>query len=199
MNVPQFPSHQSLFRPGRVVTVHDPMQHHLSNHTNQQKYTHYTLSSPVGDFSEWDQLVGRHPNLSPKEMLQKGVFEGRYLNNQQHEFPQSWFKYAKLSSIPNPELNYFGIRSRQPLRVWKEKNWLLYPDPRGWFQWYCRYYVGRRLPEIDKIQIRRWASFVARHEAQVRRHCGSSSSSPLKEGCRLRQRQGLLQWGWWIE
>ena len=96
---------------------------------------------------------GFKPHVTPKEMLKMGVFEGKYCNDCTLELPSDWFEGAKISDKPDPTLNYFGLKSRQPLTVWREKGWIYGPDPRGWFQWYCRYYLGRRLPEIDDIQI----------------------------------------------
>lgn len=119
-----------------------------------------------------------------------GVFEGKYLNDCRDEFPGDWFGGAKLSDTADPALNYFGVKSRQPLSVWREKGWIYGPDPRGWFQWYCRYWRGRRLPKVDAIQIRRWRAFN-RHAAQVRANC-----DPADVFCRPRQRQALLQWAY---
>jgi hypothetical protein len=133
---------------------------------------------------------GFTPALTPAEMLHHGVFEGKYLNDCRDEFPKSWFEGAKLSDTPDPSVNCFGIKSRQPLSVWREKGWIIEPDPRGWFQWYCRYYMGRRIPGVDDKQIKRWRSF-ARHAAQVRQNC-----EPHNLSCRPKQRQALLQWAY---
>lgn len=156
------------------VTVNDLMQ---------QGYR-YRLSEPVGK----NFAAEFTPHYTPREMLEMGVFEGRYLNDCTNEFPRDWFQAARISNIPNPDLNYFGVKSRQPLRVWQRKGWIYDPDPRGWFQWYCRYYLGRRLPDIDFIQIGRWKGF-ARHAGQIRANC-----YPGDLLCRPRQRQALLQW-----
>ena len=146
----------------------------------------YQLEVPVGEnFSK-----NFTPHLSPREMLEMGIFEGKYCNDCTDEFPGSWFANAKTSDIPDPALNYFGIKSRQPLSVWQEKGWIYGPDPRGWFQWYCRYYLGRRLAEIDAIQIKRWRAFT-RHAGQIRANC-----EPGDIFCRRRQRQALLQWSY---
>ncbi len=146
----------------------------------------YTLKATVGGEFQSDF----NPAFSPKEMLAMGVFEGKYLNDCTHEFPTDWFENAKLSDTPNPDLNFFGIKSRQPLAVWKQKGWIIEPDPRGWFQWYCRYYLGRRLPAVDQFQIKRWKNF-ARHAGQVRKNCRAGDIF-----CRPRQRQALLQWAY---
>lgn len=155
----------------------------LVNDRMQQGYVYERVAPMGADFASDFQ-----PHYSPQTLLEMGVFEGKYLNDCQAEFPQTWFINAKISDKPSASLNYFGIKSRQPLSVWREKGWIYDEDPRGWFQWYCRYYSGRRWPEIDQWQIKRWKSF-ARHAGQIRAHCDSGDIF-----CRPRQRQALLQW-----
>ena len=123
-------------------------------------------------------------------MLELGVFEGKYLNDCRQEFPSTWFTKAKTSLQSTPGINCFKLKSRLSLQEWQKRGWILEPDIRGWFQWYCRYYYGRRIPEIDKIQIKRWRSF-ARHAAQIRKNCLA-----FDYDCRPRQRQALLQWAY---
>ena len=118
----------------KTITVNDRMQ---------TGYTYALVAREGADFG-----VGFNPHHSPREMLEMGVFEGKYCNDCRDEFPDSWFQNAKISENPDVNQNYFGIKSRQPLSIWREKGWIYGPDPRGWFQWYCRYYLGRRLPEI---------------------------------------------------
>lgn len=161
---------------GQVITVNDKIQTNYS----------YPLVAAVGSGFP-DEFSPFH---SPQEMLEMGIFEGKYCTDCKDEFPDDWFRGAKLSSSPDPSLNYFGLKSRQPLSEWKRKGWILGPDPRGWFQWYCRFYLGRRIPEIDQLQIKRWRSF-ARHAGQVRANC-----EPGDIFCRRRQRQALLQWSY---
>ena len=130
------------------------------------------------------------PELSPKTMLELGVFGGKYMTDCRNEFPADWFLDAKLSSESrNPDLNWFGVNASQSLAVWKEKGWIYSEDPRGWFQWYCRYYLGRRCSHDDS-QIRRWRA-MSRHIAQVRKNCERCDYS-----CRPRQRQALLHWAY---
>jgi hypothetical protein len=161
---------------GDIIEVNDKMQ------TGYR----YELAAPVGEECSNEF----QPFYSPQQMLEMGVFEGKYCNDCVNELPKEWFRNAKVSETPEPALNYFGIKSRQPLHVWRQKGWIYGPDPRGWFQWYCRYYLGRRLPEIDHIQIKRWKAF-ARHAGQIRANC-----DPGDVFCRRRQRQALLQWSY---
>ncbi len=158
----------------------------IVNDKMQQGYQ-YQYSVPMGQNFHPDF----HPQLTPKEMLHLGVFEGHYLNDCQAEFPEDWFTGAKLSpQRPDIQKNYFQIKSRFSLQEWRQHGWIREPDPRGWFQWYCRYYMGRRIPELDEWQIKRWQAF-RRHLIQVQKNC-----PPMDLTCRRRQRQALLQWAY---
>ena len=131
------------------------------------------------------------PQLTPKEILKFGVFEGHYMTDCQAEFPSDWVENAQLApEKPDIQKNYFKVKSRMSLQEWRVRGWIIGPDPRGWFQWYCRYYMGRRLPEVDAKQIARWRAF-RRHLSQVEQNC-----PPFDFNCRPRQRQALLQWAY---
>lgn len=162
--------------PGKIVVVNDRMQ----------KGYRYRLVAPMGrDFSPEFK-----PQLTPKQMLALGVFGGKYMTDCGGEFPADWFAKAKLSPEGrNPKLNFFGVDASQPLSEWRRKGWIHPDDPRGWFQWYCRYYLGRRM-EDDARQIMRWKQ-IARHVAQVKKNC-----EPGDMFCRRRQRQALLHWAY---
>jgi len=161
----------------KLVIVNDKMQ----------KNYRYFLTKPIGknfdpDFS---------PELTPKQMLELGVFGGKYMTDCKKEFPVAWFKKAKLCpERHDPKLNYFGVNASQSLGVWIAKGWIYKDDPRGWFQWYCRYYMGRRLPEEDRRQIKRWKA-IRRHIAQIKKHCSLTEAK-----CRPKQRQSLLHWAY---
>ncbi len=130
------------------------------------------------------------PELTPKQLLRLGVFGGRYMTDCGAEFPDDWFERAKLCpERHDPALNFFGVNASQPLAVWREKGWIRREDPRGWFQWYCRYFMGRRMAD-DARQIGRWRA-MRRHVAQVRRYCQEGDLD-----CRPRQRQALLHWAY---
>jgi hypothetical protein len=163
--------------PRRIVTVRDKMQ----------KDYRYRLSAPAGRGFDPEFK----PQLTPAEMLRLGVFAGKYMTDCRREFPKSWFTRAKLSaSGRNPALNFFGVDASQPLSEWRRKGWLQPDDPRGWFQWYCRYYLGRRLPDEDARQIKRWKA-IRRHVRQIQKNC-----EPGDPFCRPRQRQTLLHWAY---
>jgi hypothetical protein len=158
----------------------------VANDRMQSGYS-YRLAEPMG--RNFDPEF--RPELTPKEMLGLGVFCGRYMTDCQEEFPPSWFAHAKLSRLGRDcSLNYFGVDASQPLSMWRKKGWIHPDDPRGWFQWYCRYYMGRRMPDEDARQIKRWKA-IRRHVAQLRRHC-----EPGDLTCRPRQRQALLHWAY---
>lgn len=143
-----------------------------------------------GKDSPWNEKFG--PCYTPEEMLKLGVFEGKYINNIKG-IPSSWKSIDKVlgpKDEPDPKLNHFGLKSRQPLSVWNENGWIK-TDKNGWFEWYIHYFLGRRLGAEDKWQIGRWNSFVARHQGQIKASC-----SLTDKDCRPIQRQGLLQWGW---
>jgi hypothetical protein len=155
------------------------------NDRMQQGYV-YWLTEPVGKNFHPDF----DPELTPKEMLELGIFGGKYMTDCQDEFPQAWFAKAKLSpERRNPKLNCFGVNASKPLSYWRDKDWIYPEDPRGWFQWYCRYYMGRRCPD-DERQIKRWAAMV-RHVAQLKKACPAGDLT-----CRRRQRQALLHWAY---
>ena len=160
----------------RTVVVDDRMQ----------RGYRYEITEPSGG----NFHPGFRPQLTPAEMLRAGVFGGKYMTDCRAEFPASWFERAKLcADRHDPALNCFGVNASRPLSEWRRKGWIHPDDPRGWFQWYCRYYVGRR-HEDDARQIARWKA-VTRHLAQLRKNCRRGDLL-----CRPRQRQALLHWAY---
>ena len=130
------------------------------------------------------------PDLTPKEMLELGVFGGTYFGDKIDEYPKSWFKKAKLSKKFDVKLNRFRIKAGLSRKEWQDKGWIFKEDPLGWFQWYCRYSNGQRIPKIDEIQIKRWKNFI-RHVKAIKNNCEEGDLS-----YRRRQRQAILQWAY---
>ena len=161
----------------RFITVNDKMQ----------RGYRYARTEPAGR----NFAADFRPELTPAQMLRLGVFCGKYLTDCRKEFPPSWFARAKLAGKARDcALNYFGVNASQPLSVWRKKAWIYRDDPRGWFQWYCRYYMGRRIPAEDARQIKRWNA-IRRHVRQIQKNC-----EPGDVTCRPRQRQALLHWAY---
>tara|TARA_X000000368_G_C22551756_1_gene502426 strand:- start:89 stop:544 length:456 start_codon:yes stop_codon:yes gene_type:complete len=130
------------------------------------------------------------PQLTPKKMLELGVFGGSYFGLKIKEYPKQWFKNAKISKDFDVSLNRFRVKSGLSRKHWREKGWIFKQDPLGWFQWYCRYTMGRRIPDIDLIQIKRWKNFN-RHVMAIKKNCETHDLS-----CRKKQRQAILQWAY---
>jgi hypothetical protein len=161
----------------RIITVNDKMQRGYA----------YECVAPVG--RSFDPEF--KPQLTPKQMLALGIFCGKYMTDCRREFPQDWFARAKLATGERDcSLNFFGVQASRPLSEWRRNGWLHKDDPRGWFQWYCRYYMGRRMPDEDRRQIARWKA-IRRHIRQIEINC-----EPGELTCRKRQRQALLHWAY---
>lgn len=162
---------------GKIVVVNDIMQ----------KNYRYELVESAGKNFHPDFK----PGLTPKEMLALGVFGGKYMTDCRNEFPEDWYTDAKLChERHDPDLNFFKVNASQPLSVWRKKRWIYKNDPRGWFQWYCRYCMGRRTAEEDLRQIKRWKAMI-RHLSQIKKNC-----RPGDLNCRKVQRQALLHWAY---
>ena len=189
----------SGYKKGSKITVYNKME---------KDYSYELAENPGKNFAE-----GFEPELTPAKILELGAFEGKYLNDCLLEFPKEWFYKAiengKLSPEgANPEVNKYKIKSRLNISEWLEYGWVPNPegniakqypilsskeknhDIRGWFQWYCRYWMGRRDKEMDEVQIKRWRAY-RRHAGQIKANC-----KPGDLECRPRQRQSLLQWAY---
>lgn len=155
------------------------------NDRMQQGYE-YWLTEPVGKNFDPDFK----PELTPRQMLALGVFGGKYMTDCRAEFPADWYEHARLNPEKHdPDLNFFGVNASKPLSYWRQKGWIHPDDPRGWFQWYCRYYMGRRCAD-DARQIKRWVA-MRRHIAQIKKNCPNGNLN-----CRRKQRQALLHWAY---
>ena len=187
---------KTWYTPGKIVKANDKMQ----RYTYVLTYKAGTNLKNGGLASDGQKIRYENfdPFYTPNQMLSMGIFEGKYMNDCEHEFPREWYTNARKKDKlrpkkADPSVNYFKIKSRLSLQEWKTRGWVPIntkdKDIRGWFQWYCRYWIGRRIPEVDAIQIKRWLAF-ARHFAQVKKNARGN----IKK--RPRQRQALLQWSW---
>lgn len=181
VNALNFAKPESAYHVGMKIEVDNKMQ---SNYT-------YRLEESIG--MNFDSLFT--PHLSPRQMLELGVFEGKYCNDQIFEFPKEWYETAIRNRKLSPEkpiaaLNYFKQKSRNSLKIWKDNGWIYGDDSRGWFEWYMRYYLGRRDPNVDRKQIMRWRG-IKRHVGGLQKACNKGDVS-----CRPRHRQTLLQWAY---
>ena len=158
----------------------------IVNDLMQSNYR-YFLTQPKGKNFDSDF----HTQLTPSQMLNLGVFGGKYMNDCTREFPISWFVNAKLSPLfKDVKVNFFKVDASLPLKYWLKKGWIYKDDPRGWFQWYCRYYMGRRLEIEDERQVKRWKA-MRRHIGAIKKFC-----KPGDLECRVKQRQALLHWAY---
>lgn len=162
----------------KKITVHDSIQKNYS----------YLLTEPTGKHF----ASNFKPDFTPQQMLSLGVFGGIYMRDCTKEFPKDWFARAKFAkgNARDKNINYFKVNASQSLAEWKKKGWIYKDDPRGWFQWYCRYYMGRRIPDEDSRQIKRWNA-IRRHIGQIRNNCRVGDTL-----CRPRARQALLHWAY---
>ena len=183
------------FKKGKLIHVNNLMQ---KGYTYKLTYNAGT-SIDKGGVDEYGNEIDYKdfkPHYSPSEMIHLGVFEGKYCNDQIFEFPKEWFSDINKLSPDRPDItiNFFKIKSRQSLQEWKRKKWIpCHPndmDTRGWFEWYCRYWCGRRMPEVDSIQIKRWKSFTRHYAQYIKNTKGKGLNIHPK------RRQALLQWSW---
>ena len=118
------------------------------------------------------------PNLTPQQVLKMGSFGGTYFRpiyssvTKKHyksedvikEFPNSWFKGINIekmvtSSDYDKNVNKYKVKCGSELGDWEKSGWMRKQDPYGWFQWYCRFYMGRRSDD-DERQVKRWLAFA---------------------------------------
>lgn len=161
------------------------------------------------------------PNLTPEEVIRRGSFGGTYFRpisssvtgqsytseEAMHGLPAKWFKGLDVGRMVtskeyNDDVNTYKVSCGQGLREWEASGWISSYDPYGWFQWYCRFYLGRRCPD-DERQIKRglgvmgdkgrWKRFLINKCLQ--------SQLPLEEALANRDispkvRQLLQHWGY---
>ena len=158
------------------------------------------------------------PNVSPQKVFEKGAFGGTYYRpiyssitdknyksgNVIKEFKKlGWFKNVDIdkeviSSTYDKNINKYKVKCGSSLETWEKNGWIVKEDPYGWFQWYCRFYKGRRIKD-DERQIDRWLKIVGPNGRFRRR----LMNEIIKKGKEYNDpsvspviRQVLLHWGY---
>ena len=177
--------------------------------------------TPDRDDDDDDSLVfpdypDFRPNLDPEEVLRAGAFGGTYYRpitsavadrsfpvGVHLEFPPDWFDGLDVDALVTSgtyrkSANRYGVKSGNDLPFWEGKGWMREQDPYGWFQWYCRFYLGRRTPDDDRQVSRwvkaigpkgRWRTFLVGQCVKAGKSWDDCTASPVT-------RQTLLHWGY---
>lgn len=155
------------------------------------------------------------PNLTPKEVIQAGSFGGTYFRtilsgitgkkyvDAWKEFPSDWFEGLDIkknvaSQIIDASVNKYKVKAGGNLDMWESSGWITEIDPYGWFQWYCRFYLGRRTSD-DLRQIKRWLSSCGangRFRTTLIRKIINAKVSYNDFNIGAVVRQGMLHWGY---
>ena len=118
-------------------------------------------------------------NKTPAEVIKEGAFGGAYFRDIYSSvngkwYKKSWKEFNQLKNIDQKyyysdyydlSVNKYGVKCGTSLRFWENKGWINEIDPYGWFQWYFRYWLGRR-SEDNKRQINRWKKIVSRFRSK---------------------------------
>jgi len=181
----------------------------------------FELTAPLPTRKDNGQLVfADHPefspNMTPKEVLQAGSFGGTYFRpiyssvtklkygkEVWQELPSDWLEGLDIrtrvsSSLYDASRNKYKVKCGASLEEWESSGWMREQDPYGWFQWYCRFYQGRRT-EDDSRQIGRWSNCAG----EKGRWKNNLISKIVKAGCAWDNtnispvvRQTLLHWAY---
>lgn len=136
-----------------------------------------SASPPTRDeagFFHFDSHPDFMPNKSPTEVVREGAFGGSYFRplyskklgiTISNDCPASLAEdldasFYLTSPTYNPEANKFKVACGQSIEQWEANGWINHQfDVRGWFQWYCRFFDGRRCADDDR-QVSRWKKCV---------------------------------------
>lgn len=148
----------------------------------QVSWSSWTPTEPPPDRDETGVLhFASHPdftpNKTPAEVMREGAFGGSYfrplyskrlrttISGDHAELPADWTAGLDISRYLtareyDADANKFKVACGQSIEEWEAAGWIDHRfDVRGWFQWYCRFYQGRRC-EDDERQVGRWRRCV---------------------------------------
>ena len=148
-------------------------------------------------------------NITPIEVIEKGVFGVTYFRNIYSDvngkwYRKTWKEFDELKNIDRKyycssyydvSVNKYGVKCRKSLRFWKNKGWIHSIDPYGWFQWYFRYWLGRKSVD-DKRQIDRWKNIVTRFKGKLVKIIKDTNSKFDDCSISPKNRQILSHWGY---
>ena len=148
-------------------------------------------------------------NKTPVEVIKEGAFGGTYFRDIYSSvngkwYKKSWKEFDQLKNIDQKfycsdyydvSVNKYGVKCRTSLRFWENKGWINEIDPYGWFQWYFRCWLGRRL-EDDKRKINRWEKIVSRFRGKLVKMIKDAGSKFDDYSISPKIRQNLLHWGY---
>mgnify|MGYP003641217728 FL=1 len=149
-----------------------------------------------------------NPNLSPKEVVLLGSFGGSYFGFPIDEHTDydytSLFNYhfdgvdtfLYMGETYKPKLNQHKVRSGMGYQYWKDMGWMHEDDPYGWFEWYCKYSMGRRHQD-DERQIKRWSG-VCGPSGRWRQRIYKLIHETSNWNISPRIQQTLLHWGYQV-
>ena len=149
------------------------------------------------------------PNKTPVEIINEGAFGGTYFRDiysgvNGKWYRNSWKEFEFLEDIDpklyssnyyNVKVNKYGVKCGTSLRFLENKGWMNGQDPFGWFQWFCRYHLGRRNID-DSRQIKRWLGIVNRFKGILVKMIKDKSTKFDDVSVLPKIRQILLHWGY---
>ena len=149
------------------------------------------------------------PNKTPIEAINEDAFGGTYFRDiysgvNGKWYRDSWKEFNFLKNINakyyssnyyDAEVNKYGVKCGTSLRFWENKGWINGQDPYGWFQWYCRYYLGRRSSD-DERQIKRWVDIRSRFKGILIKMIKNKGVKFDDYSVSPKIRQILLHWGY---
>ena len=161
----------------------------------------------IPDYEEgeyhFDDYPDFKPNYSPKEMISMGVFGGNYFNRKEYRemiHPEAFECDESKYNLEEQDkkVNFFKSLAGNNRQWWEDRNLINHMyNTEGWFQWYCRFYYGRRC-EDDARELKRWANFKLRHLNMyydcLERSKHNTQKGLMDDSVYPRYKQSLFQW-----
>ena len=148
-------------------------------------------------------------NKTPIEVITEGAFRGTYFRDIYSGINGKWYKTSwkefdqlkdidqkcYCSSYYDASFNKYNVKCGTSLRSWENKGWINEINPYGWFQWYFRYWLGRRSGD-DERQINRRKKTVSRFRVKLVKMIKDAGGKFDEYSISRKIRQILLHWGY---